>query len=407
MTASKILLLVIDGLGDRPCACLGGKTPLQAAQIPNLDELARTGVCGIMDPIAPGIRAGSDTSHLSLLGYPPQQCYTGRGPLEAVGCGIKMEPGMIGFRANYATLDAAGNVIDRRAGRISDTTEISAAIRGGVDLSRYGITIGFEPGTDHRAALAFKGKGLSAAVSSNDPNTTGIPPRTVHPEGENTPEAKFTAEVCNEFCRQAAEILENHPVNLARKAAGLNPANAVLVRGAGAMGVYESFEKKYELSGSVVAATALVAGIGSSVGLRHVPIRQDTSFAEQIALVISEFQTQDFVLFNIKSADEYGHDGKALEKKKFLEMIDKDLRPFMEMPGLMIAVCGDHSTPCTLKEHSADPVPLIIRGDGARIDNVSAYDEISCASGALCRIRGGDLMPVLLDLIDKTHKYGA
>ncbi|HJK25115.1 MAG TPA: phosphoglycerate mutase, partial [Methanocorpusculum sp.] len=107
MTASKILLLIIDGVGDRPCDCLGGKTPLQAANIPNLDELARTGICGIMDPVAPGVRAGSDTSHLSLLGYPPQKYYTGRGPLEAAGCGIQMEPGMIGFRANYATLDDA------------------------------------------------------------------------------------------------------------------------------------------------------------------------------------------------------------------------------------------------------------------------------------------------------------
>lgn len=407
MTASKILLLIIDGVGDRPCDCLGGKTPLQAARISNLDELAKTGICGIMDPIAPGIRAGSDTSHLSLLGYPPQQYYTGRGPLEAAGCGIAMEPGMIGFRANYATLDDAGNVIDRRAGRILDTTEISAAIRDGVDLTKYGVTIEFEPGTGHRAALALKGSGLSAAVSSNDPKITGVPPKTIHPEGEDTPAAQFTAEVCNEFCCQAAAILKNHPVNLARKAVGDHPANVVLIRGAGVMGIYEPFEEKHELSGSVVAAAALIAGIGSSVGLRRIPVEPDTPLAEQVALVVHEFATQDFVLFNIKNADEYGHDGKAPEKKAFLEAIDKELRPLMEMPELMIAVCGDHSTPCTIQEHSADPIPLIIRGDGARVDNVAAYDEISCASGSLCRIRGGDLMPILLDLIDKTHKYGA
>lgn len=404
MTASKILLLIIDGVGDRPCGCLGGKTPLQAANIPNLDELARTGICGIMDPIAPGIRAGSDTSHLSLLGYPPQKYYTGRGPLEAAGCGIAMEPGMIGFRANYATLDEKGDVTDRRAGRISDTAEISAAVRDGVDLRKYGVTIQFEPGTGHRAALALKGPGLSADISSNDPKATGVPPKTIQPD---TPEAAFTAEVCNEFCRQAREILKNHPVNLARAAAGQNPANVVLIRGAGAMGVYEPFEERYELSGSVVAAAALIAGIGSSVGLRRVPVTPDTPLAEQVRLVIQELATRDFVLFNIKNADEYGHDGKALEKKEFLEAIDRELRPLMEMSGLMIAVCGDHSTPCTIKEHSADPVPLILHGDGVRVDAVSAYDEISCAAGALCRIRGGDLMPILLDLIDKTHKYGA
>ena len=137
------------------------------------------------------------------------------------------------------------------------------------------------------------------------------------------------------------------------------------------------------------------------------PVGPKTPLDEQVRRVISELAVQDFVLVNIKNADEYGHDGKAIEKKDFLEKIDRELRPLMDMPGLMIAVCGDHSTPCTIKEHSADPVPLIIRGDGTRIDRVSAYDEISCAAGALCRISGGDLMPILLDLIDKTHKYGA
>lgn len=406
MTASKILLLIIDGVGDRPCDCLDGKTPLQAANIPNLDRLATNGSCGIMDPIAPGIRAGSDTSHLSLLGYDPKKYYTGRGPLEAAGCGIVMKPGMIGFRANYATLDEKGNVIDRRAGRINDTTEISAAIRDGVDLSKYGVSIEFEPGTGHRAALALRGEGLSADVSTNDPKDVGIPPKKIHPESD-TPEAKFTAEVCNEFTKQAEEILKNHPINIARKNANEMPANTVLIRGAGVMGHYEPFEEKHGLSGSVVAAAALISGIGSSVGLEKVPVFPTTPLSEQVNLVLQQFETKEFVLFNIKNADEFGHDGKGIEKKEFLEIMDRELSPLFERADLMIAVCGDHSTPCSIKEHSADPVPLVIRGDGARIDFVTRYDEISCAGGALCRIRGGDLMPVLLDLIDKTHKYGA
>lgn len=407
MTASKILLLVIDGVGDRPCDCLDGNTPLQAANLPNLDEIARTGICGIMDPIGPGIRVGSDTSHLSILGYPPKQYYTGRGPLEAAGCGIQMKPGMIGFRANFATIDDVGNVIDRRAGRITDTIEISTAIRDGVDLSKYGVTIQFEPGSGHRAALAFEGNGLSSAVSSNDPKVTGLPPKTIHPEGDTSPEAKFTAEVCNEFCRQAADILKDHPLNYSRQAAGLHPANIVLIRGAGVMGIYEPFQERYDLSGSVVTSASLIAGIGCSVGLRRVLVHPTTPLVEQVDRVLHEFETQDFVLFNIKNADEYGHDGKAIEKMKFLENIDRELCSLMEVPDLMLVVCGDHSTPCSIMEHSADPVPLIIHGDGVRIDHVSSYDEISCAAGALCRIRGGDLMPLLLDLIDKTHKYGA
>lgn len=407
MTASKILLLIIDGVGDRPCECLDGKTPLQAAHTPNLDKLASLGSTGILDPIAPGVRAGSDTSHLSLLGYDPRKYYTGRGPLEAAGCGIVMEPGMIGFRANYATLDNAGNVIDRRAGRIADTKEISAAIRDGIDLSKYGVTIEFEPGTGHRAALALRGKGLSADVSTNDPKENGLPPKIIHPEESDSPEAKFTAEVCNEFVRQAEKILKDHPVNLARKADGKNPANTVLIRGAGVMGNFETFEEKHGLTGSVVAAAALIAGIGSSVGLERIPVTPATPLFEQVRIVIDELAKKDFVLFNIKNADEFGHDGKGLEKKEFLEAMDKELEPLLGLSDVMIGICGDHSTPCSIKEHSADPVPLIIRGDGCRIDFVTKYDEISCASGALCRLRGEDLMPILLDLIDKTHKYGA
>ncbi|HJJ38528.1 MAG TPA: 2,3-bisphosphoglycerate-independent phosphoglycerate mutase, partial [Methanocorpusculum sp.] len=392
MTASKILLLIIDGVGDRPCEALGNKTPLQAANLPNLDTLAKTGICGIMDPVAAGIRAGSDTSHLSLLGYPPQQYYTGRGPLEAAGCGISMEPGMIGFRANYATV-TDGLVSDRRAGRIEDTKEISRAVKEGVDLSKYGVTIEFEPGTGHRAALALKGKGLSADVTTNDPKKTGAAPLTILPT-KDTPEAKHTAEVCNEFARQAALILEKHPVNLDRIKAGKNPANAVLIRGAGEMGVYEPFEKKHELTGSVVAAAALIAGIGVSVGLERIPVLPTTPLSEQVKLVMAELDRKDFVLFNIKNADEYGHDGKALEKKSFLEKIDEAIKPFLTREDLLIAVCGDHSTPCTIKEHSADPVPLIIHGDGVRVDTVEKYDEISCAAGGMCRICGGSLMAI-------------
>ena len=173
------------------------------------------------------------------------------------------------------------------------------------------------------------------------------------------------------------------------------------------MGVYEPFEKKHELTGSVVAAAALIAGIGVSVGLERIPVLPTTPLSEQVNLVMAELDKKDFVLFNIKNADEYGHDGKAQEKKDFLEKIDEAIKPFLAREDLLIAVCGDHSTPCTIKEHSADPVPLIIHGDGVRVDTVEKYDEISCAAGGMCRICGGQLMAILLDLVDKTHKYGA
>lgn len=411
MTASKILLLVLDGISDRPCRELGGLTPLQAAEIPCLDRIAAEGVCGIMDTIAPGIRPGSDTSHLSLLGYDPRQCYTGRGPLEALGCGIRMEPGMIGFRGNFATIGEDGRVRDRRAGRIQNTAELTAAIQRGVDLSRLGVTFHFCPGAGHRAALALSGSGLGPNVTSNDPKKEGLPPLEFRPTTDR-PEDMKTAEACTEFVRQAARILESHPVNRQRRARGEPPANLLLLRGAGVMGHFEPFEARYGISGSVIAAATLVVGIGRAVGLEHIPVEGATGSTKtnlngKIAAAVRELERRRFVLLNIKGADEASHDGKALEKKGFIERIDRSLIPLLDLEETLLIVCGDHSTPCSIREHSADPVPVVIHGEGVRTDRVDRFDEVTCAYGGLGRIRGLSLMPIALDLINMAQKYGA
>ncbi|MCG7855290.1 MAG: phosphoglycerate mutase [Methanoregulaceae archaeon] len=267
MTADKVLLLIIDGVSDRPCPDLRNLTPLQAAKTPVLDRIAAEGICGIMDTIAPGIRPGSDTSHLSLLGYPPESFYTGRGPLEAVGTGILMEPGMIGFRCNYATLDNAGKVIDRRAGRIHDTADLTHAVMEEVDLSPFGIEVLFRSGTGHRAALAFRGRGLGACVSSNDPKKDGVSRPPFRPL-RDSPADRKTADALDSFVRQADAILAEHPLNRDRNKRGLAPANTILIRGAGEMGNFPPFSERYGLSGSVIAAATLINGIGTAVGLR-------------------------------------------------------------------------------------------------------------------------------------------
>jgi 2,3-bisphosphoglycerate-independent phosphoglycerate mutase len=411
MTAHKILLLVLDGVSDRPCHELAGLTPLQAALTPVLDRIALEGISGIMDTIAPGIRPGSDTAHLALLGYPPEKYYTGRGPLEALGNGIHMEPGMIGFRCNYATIDTQGKIIDRRAGRIHDTEPLSAAIQERVDLSPMGVEFVFRSGAGHRAALALKGEELGHCVSSNDPKREGVPPLAFQ-EKIDTPGDRKTAQALNEFVRQSTAILEAHPVNRDRKVKGLMPANVILVRGAGEMGHFESFEQKYGLSGSVIAAATLISGIGMSVGLHHVAVRGatgsiDTNLSGKVEAAIGELEERDFVLLNIKGADEAGHDGKAVQKRDFIEKVDRALAPFLEMKDCLIAVCADHSTPCSVKDHSADPVPLVLWGEGVRVDDVVSFNEFACAGGGLHRLPGSALMPVLLDLINKSHKYGA
>jgi 2,3-bisphosphoglycerate-independent phosphoglycerate mutase len=411
MTPHRILFLVLDGISDRPCPELAGKTPLQAAKTPNLDAFAKEGICGIMDTISPGIRPGSDTAHLALLGYDPHSYYTGRGPLECEGTGIRMEPGMIGFRCNFATLSPDGKISDRRAGRIHDTAALSSAIQKGVDLSRFGVEFVFRSGAGHRAALALKGTGLGHCVSSNDPKKEGAAPLTIVPLKEGAGHRK-TAEVCNEFVRQSAEILAKHPVNRKREAGGSIPANVVLMRGAGEMGHFEPFGKRYGLSGSVISAASLIAGIGTAVGLSRVHVdgitgSQDSNLAGKISAAIDELSRKDFVLVNIKGADESGHDGRAKEKTAFIEKIDTAIIPLRTIKDCIIVICADHSTPCTVKDHSADPVPVIIRGEGVRTDGVQRFDEIACAEGGLCRINGSSLLPIALDLINRSRKYGA
>ncbi len=411
MTANKILFIVLDGISDRPCPELNGLTPLAAAKKPVLDKLAAEGCCGIMDTIAPGIRPGSDTAHLALLGYDPHKYYTGRGPLECEGTGIHMEPGMIGFRCNFATISKEGIITDRRAGRIHDTQALSEAIAKGVDLSGYGVEFSFRSGAGHRAALALKGEGIGHCVSSNDPKKEGVPPLKVT-EIRQTPADRKTADICNEFVKQSTRILFDHPVNGERLKKGLNPANIVLMRGAGEMGTFEPFSQKYGLKGSVISAASLITGIGSAIGLEHVHVdgitgSVDSNIAGKIAAAQQELKTKDFVLVNIKGADESGHDGLAVQKRDFIEKIDSVLEPLLAQKDCIIIICGDHSTPCTIKDHSADPVPVIIRGDGVRMDDVVRFNEYACAYGGLSRIHGCDLMPIALDLINKAHKYGA
>lgn len=411
MTAEKVLLLVLDGISDRPCQELGGQTPLQAARTPNLDRVAREGICGIMDSIAPGIRPGSDTSHLNILGYPPEKYYTGRGPLEALGTGIQMEPGMIGFRCNYATLDDGGRVIDRRAGRIHQTGNLSRAILDTVDLSDLGVTFDLRSGAGHRAALAFRGGGLGACVSSNDPKKDGvIPPR--FRELRDSAADRKTASALNIFVDQANVVLKSHPLNHERRAEGLAPANTLLIRGAGEMGHFEPFPERWGLSGSVIAAATLIQGIGMAVGLRYVPVAGatgsvDTNLEGKVEAVQKELETQDFVLLNIKGADEAGHDGHAKEKKEFIEKTDAALGPLVGLEKCLLVVCADHSTPCSIRDHSADPVPVVMNGEGVRTDSVRNFDEYACAGGGLHRLPGSALMPVICDLINRAKKYGA
>src|SRR6266705_1616655 len=230
MDARKILLVIFDGLGDRPLTELGHKTPLEATPKPNLDWFATNGVNGLVDPIAPGVAAGSDTSHLALFGYDPREVYTGRGPFEAAGVGIDLEPGDIAFRGNFATVDEKMRITDRRAGRIHEGTMKLADALDGMKLGR--IKVMFRAGTEHRAALVLRARGLSPKVTDTDPHAVG---EEIRQAEALEPDAKSTAKAVNTFTKQAHKILNAHPVHHARVSKGEPTANAVVLRGVGVM----------------------------------------------------------------------------------------------------------------------------------------------------------------------------
>jgi 2,3-bisphosphoglycerate-independent phosphoglycerate mutase len=405
---TKILLLIGDGMGDRPVARLGGLTPLEAAKLPVLDRLAVEGECGLLDPIAPGVRAGSDTSHLALLGYDPHTTYTGRGPFEAAGIGLEVKPGDVCFRCNFATLEG-GLVKDRRAGRIAaGTSELAAALNG---LRIGEVTCLFKESVEHRAALVLRGAGLGHAVSDVDPHEEGVAPHEASGEGG---ENEKTAAVVNEFVKRSREMLEHHPVNEQRRREGKLPANIVLPRGAGVAPHLEPFLEHYGLRAAAVVETGLIAGIARYLGmtLPEVPGATGGRDTEELALaraVIAMLGEHDFVLCNLKCPDLGGHDDDPEDKMRSVEKMDRLVGHVVEhLPGPShLAISADHSTPCAVGDHSGDPVPIVFWGPGVRPDGCRSYSERGVIGGGVGRIRGTDIMPILTNLAGWQEKYGA
>jgi 2,3-bisphosphoglycerate-independent phosphoglycerate mutase len=403
------MMVILDGLADRPVAELGNRTPLQAADKPNLNWFAEHGMCGQMDPIAPGIRPGSDTSHLAILGYDPHEVYTGRGPFEAAGVGLSLEPGNVAFRCNFGTIDQEGIVRDRRAGRIREGT---AQIAGDLNsLSIEGAEITFKEGTEHRAVLILKGDGLSPRVTDVDPHKVGVRYNQCQPL---EPEASKTADIVNEFVARSKKILADHDVNKKRLQNGEMPANVILPRGGGVYPHLPSLEERFGLKSAVVGGVTLVKGICKVAGMDTLNVEGatgglDTDMIAKGKAASEALASYDLVFLNIKAGDICGHDGDAAGKVSVVQRIDKMMLIIKsEMPDdVVLAVTSDHTTPVAVRDHAGDPVPLLIYARDIRVDEVSEFDEISVTKGILGRIRGSQLMPILLDLSGRAERFGA
>ncbi|MBU4202189.1 MAG: 2,3-bisphosphoglycerate-independent phosphoglycerate mutase [Candidatus Altiarchaeales archaeon] len=402
----KSLFIVCDGLGDR---LTNGKTPLEAAKTPNMDLLAMNGITGIMDPVRAGIRPGSDTSHLSLFGYDPFKLYTGRGPFEAAGAGIKLKEGDIACRCNFASM-RNGRITDRRAGREEEgLDQLSKAVE---KIKIDGVKLIFKRCQGHRAVLVVRGKGLSPRITDTDPEETGVPPAKSKPIDGKKDSVK-TADILNEFTRKTIEILSDHPVNSKRTGNGKPPANVVLCRGTGINPHLEPFKKKYGMKGVCICATTLIAGVCRAIGMDTLDVKganghTDSDIGAKAKAAIGALKKYDFVFLHIKGADEASHDGNFQAKREFIERIDREVIALVleEVKDTTVILTADHSTPISIRQHSADPVPIAILGD-VRTDSVKKFTERDCAKGGLGRICGINLMGIILDLGNDAELFGA
>jgi 2,3-bisphosphoglycerate-independent phosphoglycerate mutase len=406
---TKGIIIIGDGLGDRPVAEFGNRTPLEAATTPNLDRVATEGECGLMDPISPGIRAGSDTAHLSILGYDPRRTYTGRGPFEALGIGMEVRHGDVCFRCNFSTVDENMVIIDRRAGRISEgTAELAAAING---MVVDGVTCYFKESVEHRAALVLRGEGLGSQVTDADPHEAG---EKVPPADGPDDASRRTARVVNAFVAKSYEILRQHPVNVKRVAEGKPPANIALPRGAGIAPELEPFEHRYGLTGAMVVEVGLVKGLGRYLQMDVIDVAAATGGydTDEIALgraAVEALGRHRFALCNLKAPDLAGHDAdfqkKVATEEKLDRLVGEVLRCVDEHTFLVVT--GDHCTPIGIADHSGDAVPIMFWGPGVRTDAAKRFDERSVTAGGLGRIRGGDVMNILTSLMNTQVKFGA
>jgi len=414
MILNRALLVICDGMGDRTHREFGDETPLGIARTPTFDQLASTGSVGLMDPVSPGIRPGSDYATTALLGYDPRVCYVGRGGLEAAGAGMELKPGDVAFRCNFSTVDADSTVVDRRAGRIErGTVEIARAVRAIRPKGIKDLRIDFQATVAHRGVLVLKGRGLSRMVSDVDPHATGVRFLKCEPLDDSTA-AKRTAAAVNDFVLQSAKILKNHPVNAERIREGKPPANIILPRGAGTLPPFKPLHDLYGMKVACVAAVALVKGVCRIAGAEVITPEGatgglDTNYGGKARAALEALRDHDLVILHVKAPDVASHDGDFRKKASVIEKIDDavgKILPSLDMTSTYVAVTADHSTPVNVKDHSGDPVPLLINGPGVLRSNVSKFSENAVSRGNLGRLHGLDLMPMIADYLDKAKKLG-
>jgi len=386
---TKIILLVLDGLGDLPREP-GGPTPLEAARTPNMDALAVRGASGLVDPVGPGITPGSGPGHLGLFGYDPLKYRIGRGVLEALGIDLELTPRDVAARGNFCTMDEAGRVTDRRAGRLS--TERCIELSRLLDAIRLeGSEVIVRPVKEHRFVVLWRGDTLSDQLTESDPQRLHEAPLKVEAK---IPEAERTARLVNVFIEKARSLLrEKHP------------ANMILLRGFATHPNLPTFRELYQLQAAAVAVYPMYRGLGKLAGMQA--LLAGPSVREEFEVVRQHWQKYHFFYVHVKGTDTAGEDGNFDAKVAVIEEVDRELPTLLALQPDVLVVTGDHSTPASLKAHSWHPVPVLLSSRWCRPDDVQEFSERECLRGGLGRLRGKEILPLALAHAERLAKFGA
>ena len=386
---SKIVLLIIDGLGGLPHPETG-KTELESARKPNLNRIARDSICGLIDPVSPGVTPGSAPGHLAIFGYDPVQYHIGRGVMEALGIDVELKSDDIAARGNFCTVDDKGIITHRRAGRIStDKNTVLCRLLNNITIE--GAEISVLPVKEHRFVLILRGEALSPELGDSDPQQLGQAPKRIE---ALSPQAQKTAAIVNEFVSQASSLLQ-----------GKAPANMVLLRGFSGRPHIPSLSGIYKLKPAAIATYPMYRGLARLVGMKV--LSGDESISEQLNNLHRHYAKHDFFFIHFKSTDARGEDGDFEAKVQAIEELDKALPTLLSLDPDVLVVTGDHSTPATLAMHSWHPVPFMLKSKWCRPDNVAEFSEQACLAGGMGRFPATEIMPLAMANALKLDKFGA
>jgi len=394
-TKAKLVLVVLDGLGDIATAEQNYLTPLEAATTPNLDQISKNSAQGRMIPVAPGITPGSGPGHLGLFGYDPLEFQVGRGVIEALGLGVELKPGDVCARANFATLDAKGIVTDRRAGRIA--TEVCEKLVAllSAKIKKIGDTeVIIKAGKEHRFVVIFRGRGLEGPLTDADPNREGFKIPEVKPRDENNAGQEKTAALIADFYKAALPVLAKE-----------KPANGFLMRGIAHQPHIPLFQDRYLLKPAALAVYPMYKGLAQLVGMKKIEGPQ--TIAEQFERYLNEYDNYNFFFIHYKYTDKYGEDGNFVAKMKAIEDFDAALPILLRKKPDVLAITGDHSTPCALHGHSWHPQPVLLHSACSGSDKLERFTETGANLGSLGVMEAKFLIRLMQANARMFDKFGA